>query len=439
MNHSKIFLISTIVLMGLSSCVNEEVPAYENGSGKMQLEVDILKPKTTRATVDTKDFPVTLLDAEGNPLEGHKYDKATDVPKQIQLPVGQYAAESHSPFEFEKIMDKPYYKGIEEFYIRKDMNTKVEVTCRMANGSFEVKFSDAFHSVFRAWNIMINDGAETAISYSATDEMPLPKKYMRFEEETSQIFVNFVGVTNEGSRITMSNTLTKEQASEQYDDDNPNFSGGDAIVLNFTPVESTEGDITGITLKADIQFEESEITYPLEVEEKGTTGGEEGGDTPGEGGDTPGGETGEDDVITLNLPEPISFVAGEGENMDPRKGDTYLAALNGLKSIMVSVVSTSDEMNEMLPALGAEYTNDEHKVDLINGTEVIGNQGLKDLFASVGQELDVPNEGDKEYTFPIGNFFSLLDILPGVHTFNLIVTDMNGISKSGSVQITITE
>ena len=56
MNHSKIFLISAIILMGLSSCVNEEVPAYENGSGKMQLEVDVLKPKSTRATVDTKDF-----------------------------------------------------------------------------------------------------------------------------------------------------------------------------------------------------------------------------------------------------------------------------------------------------------------------------------------------------------------------------------------------
>ena len=430
MNHSKIFLISTIVLMGLSSCVNEEVPAYENGSGKMQLEVDILKPKTTRATVDTKDFPVTLLDAEGNPLEGHKYDKATDVPKQIQLPVGQYAAESHSPFEFEKIMDKPYYKGIEEFYIRKDMNTKVEVTCRMANGSFEVKFSDAFHSVFRAWNIMINDGAETAISYSATDEMPLPKKYMRFEEETSQIFVNFVGVTNEGSRITMSNTLTKEQASEQYDDDNPNFSGGDAIVLNFTPVESTEGDITGITLKADIQFEESEITYPLEVEEKGTTGGEEGGDTPGEGGDTPGGEdSGNENAITLNLPKDMT-VSG---STDPALGDTYIASEHGLKSIKVKMSSTSADMISSLQDLSGNYNG----VDFINGAEVVGNDEMIRLFSDLGQTLAIPSQGDKEYTFPIGNFFTLLAFLPGEHTFTLTITDMQGNTKDGLLKLTV--
>ena len=430
MNHPKIILISAIVMMGLSSCVNEEVPAYENGSGKMQLEVDVLKPKSTRATVDTKDFPVTLLNAEGNPLGGHKYNKVSEVPKQIQLPVGQYAAESHSPFEFEKIMDKPYYKGIEDFYIRKDMNTKVEVTCRMANGSFEVKFSDTFHEVFKAWNIMINDGTETAIAYSATDVLPLPKRYMRFEDKTSEIFVNFVGVTNEGSRITMSNTLTKEQASEQYDDDNPNFSGGDAIVLNFTPVESTEGDITGITLKADIQFEESEITYPLEVEEKGTNGEEEGGDNPEEGGDTPGGEnSGDENAITLNLPKDMTVSV----STDPALGDTYIASEHGLKSIKVKMSSTSDEMISSLQDLSRNYNG----VDFINGAEVVGNDEMIRLFSDLGQTLAIPSQGDKEYTFPIGNFFTLLAFLPGEHTFTLTITDMQGNTKDGLLKLAV--
>jgi hypothetical protein len=430
MNHPKIILISAIVMMGLSSCVNEEVPAYENGSGKMQLEVDVLKPKSTRATVDTKDFPVTLLNAEGNPLGGHKYNKVSEVPKQIQLPVGQYAAESHSPFEFEKIMDKPYYKGIEDFYIRKDMNTKVEVTCRMANGSFEVKFSDTFHEVFKAWNIMINDGTETAIAYSATDVLPLPKRYMRFEDKTSEIFVNFVGVTNEGSRITMSNTLTKEQASEQYDDDNPNFSGGDAIVLNFTPVESTEGDITGITLKADIQFEESEITYPLEVEEKGTNGEEEGGDNPGEGGDTPGGEnSGDENTITLNLPKDMTVSV----STDPALGDTYIASEHGLKSIKVKMSSTSDEMISSLQDLSRNYNG----VDFINGAEVVGNDEMIRLFSDLGQTLAIPSQGDKEYTFPIGNFFTLLAFLPGEHTFTLTITDMQANTKDGLLKLAV--
>lgn len=426
MNHCKILLMSAITLMGLSACVNEEIPAYENGSGKMQLEVDILQPKTTRA-VETKDFPVTLLNAEGNPLEGHQYAKAADMPKQIQLPVGQYAAESHSPFEFKKIMDQPYYKGTETFEIRKNINTQVEVTCRMANGSFEVKFSDAFHEVFKAWNIMIDDGSETAIAYSATDMLPLPKKYMRFEDETSQINVNFIGITTEGSRITMSNILTKDQASEQYDDDNEFFSGGDAIVLNFTPVESTEGDITGITLTADIQFEESTETFPLEVEEKDATGGEGGeGETPG--GDNPGGGS-EVSAITLNLPEDMVVSA----LTDPALGDTYIATDNGIKSIKVKMASTSDAMMGSLVDLAGNYNG----VDFVNGAEVVGNNEMTRLFGDLGQTLSVPSEGDTEYTFPIGNFFVLLAFLPGEHTFTLTITDMQGNTKDGVLKLTV--
>jgi hypothetical protein len=253
---------------------------------------------------------------------------------------------------------------------------------------------------------------------------------MRFEDKTSEIFVNFVGVTNEGSRITMSNTLTKEQASEQYDDDNPNFSGGDAIVLNFTPVESTEGDITGITLKADIQFEESEITYPLEVEEKGTNGEEEGGDNPGEGGDTPGGEnSGDENAITLNLPKDMTVSV----STDPALGDTYIASEHGLKSIKVKMSSTSDEMISSLQDLSRNYNG----VDFINGAEVVGNDEMIRLFSDLGQTLAIPSQGDKEYTFPIGNFFTLLAFLPGEHTFTLTITDMQGNTKDGLLKLAV--
>jgi hypothetical protein len=379
--------------------------------------------------VSTADFPVAIYSLEDN-KEFAYYEKASLVPNKILMSVGNYYAEAHTPGKIEKIMSTPYYAGRDTFQILQNINTVSTAMCRMANGSFEVKFSDTFHEVFKAWNIMINDGTETAIAYSATDVLPLPKRYMRFEDKTSEIFVNFVGVTNEGSRITMSNTLTKEQASEQYDDDNPNFSGGDAIVLNFTPVESTEGDITGITLKADIQFEESEITYPLEVEEKGTNGEEEGGDNPGEGGDTPGGEnSGDENAITLNLPKDMTVSV----STDPALGDTYIASEHGLKSIKVKMSSTSDEMISSLQDLSRNYNG----VDFINGAEVVGNDEMIRLFSDLGQTLAIPSQGDKEYTFPIGNFFTLLAFLPGEHTFTLTITDMQGNTKDGLLKLAV--
>lgn len=433
MKCHKILLMGAAFSLALASCVSEDIPSdiSEKGMGSMSLDVDQLKPTSTRGNVSTADFPVTVYTSDNKAFEynGVKYEgiKASEFPNKITMPVGTYYAEAHTPGQLAKIMTTPYYKGRKEFEILQGVNTKTTVTCRMANGSFKVNYSSDFATKFSEWNVFINDGTESVIQFSDKDGLTPQMIYMTFEDNVDVLNVEFKGTTTTGNTIATSNKLTKKAASEKYDDDNENFSGGDAIVINFSPTESLEGDITGITLTANIKFEEREEYFEMEVEDKEISGGS--GEAPGEG------ENGSDnDAITLNLPAPITFTSGEGENLDPSLGDTYLAAADGMKSITVSIVSTSPDMNDMLPLLGDQYG-----VDLISGTEVIGNQGLKDLFASVGQELDVPNEGDKEYTFPIGNFFSLLDILPGVHTFYLTVTDMNGNSKSGNVQITITE
>jgi hypothetical protein len=59
------------------------------------------------------------------------------------------------------------------------------------------------------------------------------------------------------------------------------------------------------------------------------------------------------------------------------------------------------------------------------------------LFDVLEKPLSVPAEGDKEYVFPIGNFFTLLTALQGDHTFVLTVTDMNGETKDGKLTLTV--
>ena len=59
------------------------------------------------------------------------------------------------------------------------------------------------------------------------------------------------------------------------------------------------------------------------------------------------------------------------------------------------------------------------------------------LFTDLGQTLTVPSEGDTEYTFPIGNFFTLLAFLPGEHTFTLTITDLQGNTKNGVLKLTV--
>ena len=117
---------------------------------------------------------------------------------------------------------------------------------------------------------------------------------------------------------------------------------------------------------------------------------------------------------------------------DPALGDTYIAADAGIKSIKVSIASSSDEMIESLGDLNSNYG-----VDFVGGAEIVENQNVVQLFTDLGQELTVPNSGDTSYTFPIGNFFMLLAFLPGEHTFNLVVEDMNGNKKNGVLTLTV--
>ena len=416
-------LAGAIAIAALSSCCNEDAFDAMEQTGKMQLAVDIAKPQA-RATSEVTDFPVIIYNAAGTQVAS--YNTVADVPANVTLEVGNYNVESHTPGSISKKMAAPYYKGVQDVEILKDITSQVNVLCKMQNSKITVNYSDEFRNVFSTWEITVNDGSETALSF--TNSSTSNSTYWYFGEGgVESLKVNFRGVTTTGASIASSYILTKDQASESYDDDRQNFGGGDAITLNFNPTESTEGNITSITINANVTFTETNETVDIEVVDKPgfNEGGGTGGEDPNPGGDD---ETG----ITLNLPGDMSFSASTVP--DKSAGDTYIAAENGLKSITVSLASTSDEMNEQLGLL-----NEGYGVDFINGAEIVGNQNVVALFASLNQPLDVPAEGATEYTFPIGNFFNLLVILPGEHTFNLTVTDMNGNTKSGKLKITITE
>lgn len=421
-NIFKIMIAGSFVGLGLSSCVSEELSAEDVRKGSMSLSVDKLEPSATRA-VETADFPVAIYTSDNQ--EYASYEKVSLVPKQIKMPVGMYYAEAHTPGEFLKYMEAPYYAGREEFEILQATNTHTKVTCRMANGSITVRFSDEFLTAFSDWTITIDDGAESALVYTKEKDGTEPETtYMRFEENNDVLNVNFKGKTQNGNSINASNKLTKKAADEQYDSDDTNFSGGDLIVIYFNPVEGTDGDITGITLNADIAFDDNETEGDFEIGVEDNTeeeGGEEGGeDTPGEGG-------GDSDAITLNLPADMIVSA----TTDPSLGDTYIASENGLKSIIVKIESSNTDMIGALKDLASQYGP-----DFTAGTEVVGDPEMKSLLNTLGI-TETPEEGDTEYTFPIGQFFGMLSILPGEHTFYLTVTDVKGNTKDGKLVLTV--
>ena len=416
-------LAGTLTLMAFASCMSEDLESKFTAGGDkgtLELGVELLQP--ARRDVSTVNFPVVIKDASGSVVK--EYATVAEVPASIVMAVGSYTVESHTPGEIAKSMSNPYYKGASDVEIVKDVTSPVNVVCKMANSQVNINYDEEFRNVFTAWEVTIDDGSETALSF--TQSSTTNTIYWYFGEAgVKQLVVNFRGTTTTGNTIAARNVLTKNQSSTGgYDDDNTNFTGGDLITLNFAPTESTEGNITGITLSANVVFDETAEDINVGViDVPGLNDPTGGGDNPG-GGDTEG--------ITLNLPADIAMAVGGAAALDKSLGDTYIAAGAGLKSIMVRIESDSEDMNGSLGDLSEQYG-----VDFLAGAEIVGNQNVVSLFESLGQKLSVPAEGDKEYTFPIGNFFGFLQLLTGKHRFHLTVTDMNGNTQSGSLLITV--
>ena len=506
-NIKNSLLFGALSVVALTSCVSEitDLNTVGKDMGTMELNVDIVQPQT-RAVTEVSDFPVIIYDSEGKEVV-KEYATVSVVPERITLPVGKYMVQSHTPGEIEKKMNKPYYKGVVEAEIIKlNTNSKVDVLCKMKNSPISVTYDDDFRDVFSSWDITVDDGSEgstTAFAFSEDSSAPF---YWYFGEEgVSELKLNFTGITKaDGSTVKQPLIMKKDTNSPHYDNDNPNFSGGDALQINIKPVESTEGKITSIAINATVTFTETNDTVDVVVIEKddlnesllpnglsfsaNTASAVLGQDftspvlsnphnltlswtssntavaTVNQSGEVTlksAGETtitatfagdavyeagsvqykltveasGGDDKITLTIPAPVTLSKDESATADPTSGDVVMHADNGLKSIMVKVNSSSEEMMEQLAAVADGYPG----VDLVNGCEVVGNQNLVAFLGGLDKVITVPDEGQQDYTFPVGQFYLFLGILPGEHNFVMTVTDMKGNKKTGTVKVTITE
>ena len=427
MKLHNVFIASAVALL-TASCVNEDITPAESGDGigNLSVSVETMEPLKTRAdqSYTVTNFPVTIYNPDGSKYES--YEAVSQMPESIKLPVGSYTLEAHTPGIMERIMSTPYYKGTEVSVIEKDVTTQSTITCKMANTKISVAYDQDFIDLFTSWTITFDDGTSNAITFTNEQGTAPAALYWDLGNGADKLNVNFRGVNKDGT-VTASNTITKSQASESYDGESTKFMGGDAIVINFSPTEATTGEATiSITVKVFDTVAE-EVQTVIQIVDNGNLKPDDGS------GDEP--NPGDDNAITLSLPAPIAFTSGEGQTLDKSLGDVNIAATNGIKSLMVKAESTNPDMVSSLVAVGAGYG-----LDFVSaGVEVVGNNDLVNFFKGLGQTLSVPAEGDTSYDFPIGNFFPLLDVMSGTHTFHLTAKDMNDNIKSGTVIVTVRE
>lgn len=408
--------------------------SYEMGA--LELDVTVKQPVSNsraESAVATNNFPVVIQGtSEGIEDVKKEFNTVDDVPESILVPVGKYNVSSHTPGELEKKMDAPYYKGDTDISVSKDIQTVANVICKMANSRIQINYGDDFKSSFKSWTITVDDGSSTALTFTNENENQ-PPVYWLFDEGVKSITVNIIAIKNDGNTIRDRRVFTKSDASEEYEDVSDEFVGGDAIEIDMGAIETSTGNVTGITIEANITFENHEENVEIPTVDESVP---EEPDTEPDTGTDPD-ETPTEGEVILNLPADVTYSIKAGDA--PASADAYIASEAGLDKIIVTIVAGNDAFQAILVDLkmgGQSFLAENGGVDLID------NADFGELVSKVGSQA--PTDGCKDYTFPIGAFFTFLNMTgatdPGKsHEFHITVTDKEGNEASGVFKVTINE
>lgn len=420
-----IIALSTVAILGLASCEmkNELTGSLvsKEDTGALELGVSVKQPVSqTRATeVTTNNFPVTIQGTSAEVTDVVKeYTTVDEVPSSITVPVGQYTVTSHTPGTLEKKMENPYYSGSTNITVSKGITSEVDVVCRMANSRIQMKYGNDFKEAFSSWTITIDDGTETALAYTESDQNPAPI-YWHFGDNITAITVNIKAVTTKGNTVTERRVFQKKDAAEQYEEVGDAFTGGDALEINMGTVESSTGELTGITITANITFENESESVEIP-----TTNPDEGGDS---GTEPPTG-----DGINITEPSGNSFLT-DGVDINngafPDKEIKILMSVpDGIQNLYVKVKTTNSVFEGMVAGMGLTAENG---LDLTSQEAI--DQALGNLFP-------LPEAGQTNYSFTLSEtLLYLLKDFDGEHQFMLTVIDKNNQQASATLTVRVTK
>jgi len=430
------------LLFGLASCeMKDEILGKDPMTGDTgTLSLSVETGKVTRGTTDQVDqFPVVIT---GKDVEyTQKFDSYAELKQagEVKLPVGTYTIEACSPGEFKSEMSEPFYGGEQEVKIQKDVTSETSVVCTMQNVKISINLTEEFLATYDDWEFTVTDGNEHIQPYTKTADGNKPAAvYWKMEEGVELIYVKGKAHTISGEEVTFSEIIRKSGTPEFEEGDDPSLVGGDELKIDFLPVKvegSTPGiEKDGIQIKVSLFNSEKDENVEIPVnpgtdggdtEEPGT--GEDGGDEGGEDGDG-GGETAAGP--TISFPQSTYTLPADAD----KNANAKIIAEAGLKSVKVEIIAGNDVFGV---AINAMFKGE-------NPFELIGNEELSAVFE--GMHIQLPEANDTEYNFPVGNFFPVLstpDFGPTTtsegHVFNITVTDQNGKTASGKLNVIVTE
>lgn len=429
MKFLKYSLFGAGLLLGLASCeMKEELWGEEQNNGATGLLALALNVDDSTNKVNTKadsgdeeinQFPVIIYDSKGEVVKS--YESYSDVEELIELQVGNYSVEAHSPGEFLSQMDEPYFGGTEPLEIKEGIKNNAEVVCKMQNLPVKINYDATFLAAFTEWTITVSDGASNILTF--TNEDPTGSTiYWKLGENVTQITVQIVATTTSGEQVSIKNYYTKENADEDYTGDNSFFEGGDMLDIYFTEEKSDAKPGVQIGITVDITFADDNETTEIPVDDVTDGGNDDPNDKPG---DDPKPNPGEGGItITDNgtgyLTDGVTVTGTDYP-------DDLAVTMNvpqGIKNVYVKIDSDNGTFKGLVSGMG-----------LVDGD---GMDLASEDAAELATLFPLPTDNATEYTFIMkAELWGLLGSFSGTHDFILKVIDQDGNDASAKLTITL--
>lgn len=425
-----ILILGTAAMLSLASCElkNELTGSLvdKEDTGSIELGVSVKQPVSqTRADVsgiDTNTYPVVIQGTSDGVTDiKHEYETLAEMPASITVPVGQYTLSSHTPGTLEKQMTTPYYAGSTDITVSKDIASKADVVCRMANSRIQMNYGEDFKEAFSQWTITINDGSEMALSYTQENLTPAPI-YWHFDDNVTTITVNIRATTTAGNTVSESRNFRKKDATENYEEVGEAFTGGDALEINMGTVTSSTGDLEGITINTNITFEDSSEAVEIPTHDSNES-------------------TDTDEPEDSDPAETISITEPEGNNYLTNGIDLAYGTTDYPESPIVINMSVQDGIQNMFVKVNTTDSTFEFAAGIMGLTSGDGLDLASDNATDLSSLFTLPQIGDTSYSFTLNEtLLALLMNNPGYvgeHKFTLTVIDKNNQQKSAILTIRV--
>ena len=443
------WMLGVLLTGALASCEMKDELAGTGTSeamGALQLGLSVKEPETARANNDVTTFPVeiTCEDTPANSKTFASYAEIVELDNVVPLAAGTYVIKAHTQGTLAgfSIMKDPYYQGVADLTVTEGITEDVNVVCTLANTRVALNLPSDFDS-FDSWTITLDDGYNHTLEFSNADDYDNNTAYWYLGEKGVPTLNMNIKAVKEGVTYTKAQTLTKEDAVENFgENDNPNFVGGDALAINIdvtqeeTPEQPEQPQI-GFDVSVILTFQnhDESVTIPI------TPGSGNSGDDDDEPTDDPNQGDGNDDdenLPTMTMPSNGHITYTLNGSDQPASADVIIKTPAGLKSMNVKIVAGNEDFGLTISDL-ANYGLDFVK----NGVEMVGNETISGVLGAFlgGASVSAPDEGDTTYSFPVGAFFGLMNgfgaTAPNAHTFKIVLEDQAGNKIEDELQVTI--